>query len=71
MVSLVGKMSRHSSPERPVFVAHQLCHPHLCQLVEDAIESFNNAWLLPPIEGELFDSKEDTEREMAKAQKDS
>src|SRR5450759_1445975 len=49
-------MSRSSSPGRPVFVAHQLCPPHLRQLVEDAVESFDNVWLLPPVEGELFDS---------------
>jgi hypothetical protein len=49
-------MSRLTSPERPVFVAHQLCPPHLRQLVEHAIESFDNAWLLTPVKGELFDS---------------
>lgn len=48
--------SRSASPERPVFVAHQLCPRHLRQLVEDTVQSFNNAWLLPPVEGELFDS---------------
>jgi hypothetical protein len=45
-----------ASPERPVFVAHQLCPPHLRQLIEDTVQSFNDAWLLPPVEGELFSS---------------
>jgi hypothetical protein len=49
-------MSRSSSPERPVFIAHQLCPPHLRQLVEDTVQSFDDAWLLPPEEGELFES---------------
>ena len=49
-------MSRSSSPEHAIFVAHQLYPPHLRQLVEDAVESFDNTWLLPPLEGELFDS---------------
>lgn len=38
----------------PVFVAHPLCPPHLRQLVEDAVEAFDNAWLLPPQDGEVF-----------------
>jgi len=38
----------------PVFVAHPLCPPHLRQLVEDMVESFDNAWLLPPQDGEVF-----------------
>lgn len=49
-------MSRSSSPERPVFIAHQLYPPHLRQLVEDTVQSFDDAWLLPPEEGELFES---------------
>jgi hypothetical protein len=49
-------MSGSFSPERPVFVAHPLCPPHLRQLVEDAVQGFDDAWLLPPVEGELFDS---------------
>ena len=49
-------MARCSSPERPVFVAHQLCPPHLRQLVEDTAKSFDDKWLLPPVKGELFDS---------------
>ena len=52
----VAKMSRSSSPERPAFVAHQLCPPHLRQLVEDTAKSFDDKWLLPPIEGEIFDT---------------
>ena len=35
----VAKMSRSSSPERPVFVAHPLCPPHLRTAAEDAVES--------------------------------
>ena len=38
----------------PVFAAHPLCPPHLRQLVEDAVEAFDNAWLLPPQDGEVF-----------------
>jgi hypothetical protein len=49
-------MSRSSSPERPVFIAHQLCPPHLRRIVEDTVESFNNDWLVPPEEGEVFES---------------
>jgi hypothetical protein len=49
-------MSRSSSPEHAVFVAHQLCPPYLRQLVKDAVQSFDNMWLLPPVEGELFNS---------------
>jgi hypothetical protein len=52
-------MSRSSSPERPIFIAHQLCLPHLRKTVEDAVESFNNAWLLPPKEGEVFTSRKE------------
>ena len=55
----VIKMSRSSpkrSFERPAFVAHQLCPPHLRRLVEDTVNSFDDKWLLPPIEGESFDT---------------
>ena len=51
-------MSRSSSPERPVFVARALCPPHLRKLVEDVVEAFDSAWLLPPQQGELFESAE-------------
>ena len=44
------------STERPVFVAHALCPPHLRKQVEDVAESFNPNWLLPPMDGEVFDS---------------
>jgi hypothetical protein len=57
-------MSRSSSPERPVFVAHALCPPHLRKLVEDAVEAFDSAWLLPPQQGELFDSSKDCLRRL-------
>jgi hypothetical protein len=55
---LVGycKMSHSSSPKRPSFVSHPLCPPLLRQLVEDTVQSFDDAWLLPPQNGELFDS---------------
>ena len=52
-------MSRSSpkrSLERPAFVAHQLCPPHLRRLVEDTVNSFDDKWLLPPVEGESFDT---------------
>ena len=48
--------SRSSSPEGPVFITHHLCPPHLRRIIEDSVESFNNAWLLPPKEGEVFNS---------------
>ncbi len=50
-------MSRSSSPECPTFVAHQLCPPHLRWLVEDIAKSFDNKWLLLPVEGEIFDTR--------------
>ena len=49
-------MFNSSSSKCPTFVAHQLCPPHLRQLVEDIAKSFDDKWLLPPVEGELFDS---------------
>jgi hypothetical protein len=50
-------MSRSStSPGPPVFVAHALCPPHLRTVVENAVEAFDSAWLLPPQQGELFDN---------------
>jgi hypothetical protein len=39
---------------RPVFTAHPLCPPHLRQLVENTVEAFDNAWLLPTQDGEVF-----------------
>jgi hypothetical protein len=44
------------STERPIFVAHALCSPHLRKQVQDVAESFNPDWLLPPMNGEVFDS---------------
>jgi hypothetical protein len=44
------------STERPVFVAHSLCPPHLRKQVEDVAESFNPNWLLLPKDGEVFES---------------
>src|SRR5436853_7194716 len=49
-------MFKSSSHEPSVFIAHQLCPPHLRHLVEDTVKSFDDKWLLPPVEGELFDS---------------
>jgi hypothetical protein len=56
VLSFIGKMSRSFSPKHAIFIAHQLCPPHLRQLVEDAVQSFDSMWLLPPVEGELFNS---------------
>ena len=53
-------MSRSSSPERPVFVAHPLCPPHL----RTAVESFESAWLLPPQHGEVFLTAKDCLRRL-------
>ena len=44
------------STERPVFIAHTLCPPHLRKQVEDVAKSFNPNWLLPPADGEIFES---------------
>ena len=44
------------SSERPVFVAHPLSPPYLRKTVEDAVEAFDNAWLLPPQQGEVFET---------------
>ena len=49
-------MSHSSSPKPLSFVAHSLCPPHLRQLIKDTVQSFDDAWLLPPQNGELFDS---------------
>src|SRR5881275_1914958 len=48
--------SSSASLERPVFVPHPLCPPHLRKVVEDAVEAFDSAWLLPPQAGEVFES---------------
>ena len=55
-VTKMSKSSLERSPERPAFVAHQLCPPHLRRLVEDTVKSFDDKWLLPPVEGETFDT---------------
>src|SRR5437764_10271011 len=57
-------MSRSASPERPAFVAYALCPPHLRKLVEDTVEAFDSAWLLPPQQGELFESAKDCLRRL-------
>ena len=54
----VAKMSRFSS-KHPTFIAHQLYPSHLRRLVEDIIKNFNDEWLLPPVEGEIFDTTKD------------
>ena len=38
----ITKMSNSSSSEYPTFAAYQLCPPHLRQLVEDTVKSFND-----------------------------
>jgi hypothetical protein len=45
---VIAKMLRSSSPERLVFVVYPLCPPHLRNTIEEAVESFNGSWLLPP-----------------------
>ena len=52
----MSRSSPERSLERPAFVAHQLCPPHLRRLVEDTVNSFDDKWLLPPVEGEAFDT---------------
>ena len=49
-------MSHSSSPKRPSFAAHLPCPLHPRSLVENTVQSFDDAWLLPPQNGELFDS---------------
>ena len=49
-------MSHSSSLEPSSFVAYLLCPPYLRQLIKDTVQSFDDAWLLPPQNGELFDS---------------
>src|SRR6266496_4114474 len=44
------------SDKCPIFAAHPLCPPHLRMQVEEVAEGFNPSWLLPPKEGELFQS---------------
>src|SRR5947207_4617816 len=48
--------SSSASAAASAFVAHALCPPHLRTMVEDAVEAFDSAWLLPPQQGELFDN---------------
>jgi hypothetical protein len=57
-------MSRSSSPERLVFIAHPLCPPHLRNTVEEAVESFDSSWLLPPQKGEVFQTAKDCLRRL-------
>jgi hypothetical protein len=46
-----------SSPSpNPVFVARPSCPLHLRRLMEDTVQTFDNSWLLPPVEGEIFES---------------
>ena len=59
LIDLTGaKMSQSASTSLspPVFAAHSLCLPHLRSIVEDAVETFNSAWLLPPQQGEIFET---------------
>jgi hypothetical protein len=57
-------MSKSSAPEPSAFVAHPLCLPHLRKVVEDAIDTFDSAWLLPPQPGEGFDTAKDRFRQL-------
>jgi hypothetical protein len=52
-------MSKSSTPEPSAFVAHPLCPPHLRKVVEDAVDTVDSAWLLPPQPGEGFDAAKD------------
>ena len=36
----------------------ELCPPYLRSLVEDTVQAFNDSWLLPPVEREVFESGE-------------
>jgi len=38
----ITKISKSSSPELSVFVAHQLYPPHLRKLIEDTVKSFDD-----------------------------
>jgi hypothetical protein len=58
------KMSRSSSPERPVFITHPLYPPHLRNAVEEAVDSFDSSYLLPPQEGEAFHTAKDCLRRL-------
>ena len=53
---LSSKTSESSTTEPSAFAAHPLCPPHLRKVVEDAVDAFDNAWLLPPQAGEVFDT---------------
>ena len=53
-----------SSPEPPVFVAHPPYPPHLRTLVEDAVEAYESAWLLPPQHGEIFQTAKECLRRL-------
>jgi hypothetical protein len=43
---------------------HPLCPPHLRTIVEDAVEAFNSAWLLPPQQGEIFETANECMRRL-------
>jgi hypothetical protein len=38
--------------------------PHLRTIVEDAVEAFDSAWLLPPQQGELFETAKECIRRL-------
>lgn len=49
-------MSHSSSPKRPSFCSTPaILTPPTPSLLRDTVQSFNNAWLLPRQNGELFD----------------
>ena len=43
---------------------HPLCPPYLRTIVEDAVEAFDSAWLLPPQQGELFETAKECIRRL-------
>jgi hypothetical protein len=57
-------MSKSSTLEPSAFVAHPLCLPHLRKIIEDAVDTFDSAWLSPPQPGEGFDTAKDCFRRL-------
>ena len=52
-------MSRSASSKCPAFIAHAFYLLYLRKIVEDTVEDFNSAWLLPPQQDKLFKSAKD------------
>jgi hypothetical protein len=57
-------MSSSSSSKPPVFIIHALCPPHLRKVIKDAVNAFDSVWLLPPKQGEIFESAKDSLRRL-------